>query len=62
MINTKDKNMTPAERKAKVAELREEHQPYFNKIKSGKMLYIYQRWHTGQQVKMNYMYHFFLVN
>ena len=35
MINTKDKNMTPAERKAKVAELRQEHQPYFDKTRSG---------------------------
>ena len=40
MINTKDKNMTPAERKAKVAELRQEHQPYFDKSNNKNALYI----------------------
>ena len=40
MINTKDKSMTPAERKAKVAELRQEHQPYFDKSNKKNALYI----------------------
>tara|TARA_R110001583_G_scaffold101748_1_gene248224 strand:- start:239 stop:766 length:528 start_codon:yes stop_codon:yes gene_type:complete len=40
MINTKDKNMTPAERKEKVLKLREEHQDYFIVNKIEKALYI----------------------
>jgi hypothetical protein len=40
MISTKSKVMTPAERKKKVSELREEHQDYFQKIGNLNALYI----------------------
>ncbi len=40
MISTKSKIMTPAERKKKVSELREEHEDYFQKVGNLNALYI----------------------
>ena len=40
MISTKNKLMTPTERKAKVSKLKEEHQDYFQKIGNVNALYI----------------------
>ena len=40
MISTKNKIMTPTERKAKVAKLREEHEDYFQKSGNNNALYI----------------------
>jgi len=40
MVTTKNKSMTPQERKAKVFELRKEHQSYFEKTNNINALYI----------------------
>jgi len=40
MISTKKKVMTPTERKAKIAKLREEHESYFQKIGDSDAVYI----------------------
>ena len=40
MVTTKNKSMTPQERKAKVFELRKEHQSYFEKTDNNNALYI----------------------
>ena len=40
MIEIKTKSMTPAERKAKVANLRKEHEPFFKELKKENALYI----------------------
>jgi hypothetical protein len=40
MISTKNKSMTPTERKQKVAKLREEHEDYFQKSGNTNALYI----------------------